>query len=149
MIKKIITIIALITLLAGCSSTGIKDLVERPKVSIQDVKMGKLTLSGGSARFLLKIENPNRFPIPLQGFDYGLRLNGVEVANGNREQKVTIAGGESKVVEVPLVFSFSNMMSLLPNVLGNRSLKYDLKGSIHFPWFNLPFNRSGGTSLSR
>ena len=140
---------ALMTLLAGCSSTGIKDLVERPKVSIEKVQMGKLTLSGGSAKFLLKIENPNRFPIPLQGFDYGLRLNGVEVANGTREQKVSIGGGESKVVEVPLVFSFTNMVSLLPNLLSSRSLKYDLKGSIHFPWFNLPFSRSGGTSLSR
>ncbi len=140
---------ALMTLLAGCSSTGIKDLVERPKVSIEKVKMGKLTLSGGSAKFLLKIENPNRFPIPLQGFDYGLRLNGVEVANGTREQKVTIGGGETKIVEVPLVFSFTNMISLLPNLLSSRSLKYDLKGSIHFPWFKLPFSRSGGTSLSR
>jgi LEA14-like dessication related protein len=149
MIKKIISIIALMTLLAGCSSNGIKDLVERPKVSIQKVEMGKLTLSGGSAKFLLKIENPNRFPIPLQGFDYGLRLNGVEVANGSREQKVTIAAGESKVVAVPLVFSFSNMLTLLPNVFSSRSLKYDLKGSIHFPWFKLPFSRSGGTSLSR
>ncbi len=149
MIKKIITIIALMTLLSGCSSTGIKDLVERPKVSIENVKMGKLSLSGGSARFLLKIENPNRFPIPLQGFDYGLRLNGVEVANGTREKKVTIGGGESQIVEVPLVFSFTNMVSLLPNLLSSGSLKYDLKGSIHFPWFNLPFSRSGGTSLSR
>ncbi len=149
MIKKIITILALIALLSGCSSTGIKDLVEQPKVSIENVQMGKLSLSGGSARFLLKIENPNRFPIPLQGFDYGLRLNGVEVANGTREKKVTIGGGESQIVEVPLVFSFSNMVSLLPNLLSSGSLKYDLKGSIHFPWFNLPFSRSGGTSLSR
>ncbi|MCK5917177.1 MAG: LEA type 2 family protein [Cocleimonas sp.] len=149
MVKKIITIIALVTFLVGCSSNGLKDLVERPKVSVDNVKMGKLTLSGGSAKFLLKIENPNRFPIPLQGFDYGLRLNGVEVANGSREQKVTIAGGESKMVEVPLVFSFTNMMNLLPNVFSSRDLKYDLKGSIHFPWFNLPFSRSGGTSLSR
>lgn len=149
MIKKIITIIALITLLSGCSSNGVKGIIERPKVSIDKVEMGKLTLAGGSAKFLLKIENPNQFSIPLSGFDYGLRLNGVEVANGNREHKVTIQAGESKVVEIPIVFSFTNMMSLLPNLLSNKSLNYDLAGSIHFPWFNLPFSRSGGTSLSR
>jgi LEA14-like dessication related protein len=148
MIKKIITVIVLTTLFAGCSSGGIKNLVEQPKVSIEKVEMGQLTLSGGSARFLLKIDNPNRFPLPLSGFDYGLRLNGVEVANGDKEQKVTIAGGESKLVEIPIIFSFSNMLSLLPNVLSSRHLNYDLKGSIHFPWFNLPFSRSGETSLS-
>ncbi len=142
-------VITSIMLFVGCSSNGVKGLVERPKVSIEKVEMGKLTLAGGSANFLLKIENPNRFSIPLSGFDYGLRLNGVEVANGNREQKVTIQAGESKVVEIPIVFSFSNMISLLPNLINNRNLKYDLAGSIHFPWFNLPFSRSGGTSLSR
>jgi LEA14-like dessication related protein len=110
--------------------------------------MGKLTLSGGSAKFFLKIDNPNRFPIPLSGFDYALRLNGVEVANGTKEKRVTIASGGSDVIAIPLVFSFTNMMSLLPNVLKSRNLKYDLKGSIHFPWFKLPFSRSGGTSLS-
>lgn len=139
----------LMTLLSGCSSNGMKGVVERPSVSIEKVEMGKLTLAGGSAKFILKIGNPNRFAIPLSGFDYGLRLNGVEVANGNREQKVMIPAGESKVVAVPMVFSFGNMMNLLPNLLNNQSLKYDLAGSIHFPWFNLPFSRSGGTSLSR
>ena len=148
-LKKIVLIFGLITLLAGCSSAGIKGVVERPKVSIQKVEMGKLSLSGGSAKFLIKIKNPNRFPIPLSGFDYGLSLNGIEVANGTREQKVTIGGGESKVVAVPLVFSFSNMLNLLPNLISSRDLKYDLSGSIHFPWFNLPFSRTGGTSLSR
>ncbi len=142
-------IIALITLFIGCSSNGVKGLVERPKVSIEKVKMGKLTLAGGSANFLLKIENPNGFSIPLSGFDYGLRLNGVEVANGNREQKVIIQAGGAKRVEIPIIFSFSNMISLLPNLISSRDLKYDLAGSIHFPWFNLPFSRSGGTSLSR
>jgi len=142
-------ILGMVTLLAACSSAGIKGVVERPEVSIQKVEMGKIGFSGGSAKFMVKIKNPNRFPIPLSGFDYGLRLNGIEVANGTREQKVTIAAGESKVVIVPLVFSFSNMLDLLPNLLSSRSLKYDLSGSIHFPWFNLPFSRKGGTSLAR
>ncbi|MCK5895199.1 MAG: LEA type 2 family protein [Cocleimonas sp.] len=148
MIKKIIIMVLLITLQAGCSSGGIKNLVEQPKVSIEKVEMGRLTLSGGSAKFLLKIDNPNRFPIPLSGFNYGLHLNGVEVANGAKERKITIGGGESKLVDIPITFSFSNMMRLLPNVLSRRHLNYDLKGSIHFPWFNLPFSRSGETSLS-
>ncbi|MCK5901530.1 MAG: LEA type 2 family protein [Cocleimonas sp.] len=140
---------SLITLLSSCSSAGIKGVIDRPEVSIQKVEMGRLSLSGGSAKFLINIKNTNAFPIPLSGFDYGLRLNGIEVANGSREQKITINGGESRLVEVPLVFSFSNMFNLLPNILGNKDLKYNLVGSIHFPWFNLPFSRSGGASFSR
>ena len=149
MIKKILIMIGIITLLSACTGAGIKGVVERPEVSVKNVKMGKLSMSGGSAKFFINIKNPNRFPIPLSGFDYSLRLNGIEVANGTREQNVTINAGESRVVEVPLIFSFTNMLTMLPNLLNSKALKYDINGSIHFPWFNLPFNRSGGTSLSR
>jgi len=64
--------------------------------------MGNFNLSGGSAIFVLNITNPNSFPIPLTGFDYGLKLNGVEVANGVKEQRVTIAARQSQKLEVPL-----------------------------------------------
>ena len=136
-------------LLSSCSSNGIKDLVEPPKVQVHKVKMGKFNLSGGTATFILNIQNPNRFPIPLAGFDYGLSLNGVQVAKGDKEHKVTIQAGQSQKVEVPLTLSFGNMFNMLPGLLRSRQLNYQLDGSVHLPWFNIPFQRIGTTALSR
>jgi len=136
-------------LLSSCSSNGIKGLVEPPKVQVHKVKMGKFNLSGGTATFVLDIQNPNRFPIPLAGFDYGLSLNGVQVAQGDKEHKVTIQGGQSQKVEVPLTLSFGNMFNLLPGLLRSRQIDYKLNGSVHLPWFNIPFSRVGTTALSR
>lgn len=135
--------------LSSCSSNDLKGLVERPKVQVHKVKMGKINLSGGTATFVLNIENPNSFPIPLAGFDYGLSLNGTQVAKGNKEHKVTIQAGQSQKVEVPLTLSFGNMMNMLPNLMRSRQLDYQLGGSVHLPWFNIPFQRTGKTSLSR
>jgi len=135
--------------LSSCSSNGIKGLVEPPKVQVHKVKMGKFNLSGGTAMFVLDIQNPNHFPIPLAGFDYGLSLNGVQVAQGDKEHKVTIQGGQSQKVEVPLTLSFGNMFNMLPGLLRSRQLDYKLNGSVHLPWFNIPFSRAGTTALSR
>jgi len=135
--------------LASCSSSGIKGLVEPPKVQVHKVQMGSFNMSGGTATFILDIQNPNSFPIPLSGFDYGLSLNGVPVARGDKEKKVTIKGGSSEKVEVPLTLSFGNMMNMLPGLLRSRQLNYQLDGSVHLPWFNIPFKRAGTTSLSR
>ena len=140
-------VISLSLLLTACGSSGIKGVVEPPNVKVHDVEMGGFNLSGGTATFVLAIQNPNRFPIPLSGFDYGLSLNGVQVANGNKEHKTTIKSGESQLVRVPLKLSFTNMMSMLPGVLRSRNLDYKLNGSIHFPWFNIPFQRAGNTNL--
>ena len=109
----ILTFSFLISLLAlvGCGSAGIKGVVEPPNVQVHKVEMGRFNLSGGTATFVLDIQNPNRFPIPLSGFDYGLSLNGVQVARGDKEQRVTIAAGGSQKVTVTLTISFSNRIN--------------------------------------
>ncbi len=134
-------------MLAGCGSAGIKGVVEPPRVQVHKVEMGKFNLSGGTAIFVLDIQNPNKFPIPLAGFDYGLSLNGVPVARGNKEKRVTIGAGSSQKVTVPLTLSFSNMMNMIPGLLRDKHLNYSLDGSVHLPWFNIPFQRSGSTSI--
>jgi len=139
--------IFLLFTLAGCSSAGIKGVVEPPKVQVHKVEMGKFNLSGGTATFVLDIQNPNKFPIPLAGFDYGLSLNGVPVARGNKDQRVTIRAGGSEKVTVPLTLSFSNMLNMIPGLLRDKQLNYSLDGSVHLPWFNIPFQRAGSANL--
>ena len=131
----------------ACSSNGIKGVVEPPKVQVHKVELGNFNLSGGTATFVLDIQNPNKFPIPLSGFDYGLSLNGIQVANGTKEERVTIKGGDSQKVTVPLTLSFTNMMNMIPGLLRNRTLDYKLGGSVHLPWFNIPFQRTGQANI--
>ena len=133
--------------LSACSSSGIKGIAETPVVQVHKVEMGNFSLSGGSAIFVLNITNPNSFPIPLTGFDYGLKLNGVEVANGVKEQRVTIGAKQSQKLEVPLSLSFTNMINMLPNLLSSRKVDYTLGGSLHFPWIKIPFQRTGGAAI--
>ena len=140
-------LVVLASFLSACSSGGIKGLVEQPTIQVHKVEMGNFSLSGGSATFVLDIQNPNSFAIPLTGLDYGLRLNGVQVAEGVKEERVTIGANQSQKLEIPLQFSFGNMVSMLPGILRNRSLNYDLGGSIHLPWFKIPFNRAGSTTI--
>ncbi len=146
--RKIFIMLAIIvSFLSACSSAGIKGLVEPPKVQVHKLEMGSLNLSGGSATIILNIQNPNKFPIPLAGFDYGLSLNGVQVAKGDKEHKVTIKSGETQKVSVPIKLSFSNMLNMIPGLLRSRELDYSLDGSVHLPWFNIPFQRAGKTAL--
>ncbi len=145
--SSLFSLLILLGLLSACSKAGIKGVVEPPKVQVHKVEMGRFNLSGGTATFVLDIQNPNRFPIPLAGFDYGLSLNGTQVAMGNKEQRVNIPAGGSQKVTVPLTLSFSNMINMIPGLLRNRSVNYQLGGSVHLPWFNIPFQRSGSANL--
>ncbi|PID46788.1 MAG: Water stress and hypersensitive response domain-containing protein [Proteobacteria bacterium] len=147
-ITSILILISSLFFITACSSgAGIKGIAEPPQVSVQNVQLKGLNWRGGQADFTLKVSNPNTFPLPLSGFDYRLRLNDVDVASGNREQSMTIPARQSQQVSVPLSLSFVNMASMLPSLLRQGTIQYALMGSVHLPWFKIPFKRSGTTNL--
>lgn len=140
-------LILFLSLCLSACGTGIKGIAETPTVQVHKVEMGNFNLNGGSAIFVLNITNPNSFPIPLTGFNYGLGINGVEVANGIKEQRITIGARQSHKLEVPLSLSFTNLLNMLPNLLRTRQANYSLGGSLHFPWIKIPFQRTGVTGI--
>ena len=147
-ITSILILIFSLFVLTACSSgAGIKGIAEPPNVTVQTVQMERLNWQGGEANFTLNVSNPNAFPLPLTGFDYQLKLNGVAVANGEREESITIPGRQSRQVSVPLKLSFVNIASMLPGLIRQGTMQYQLAGSVHLPWLNIPFTRSGNTNL--
>ena len=145
--SKLILIFSLFILTACSTGAGIKGIAEPPNVSVQNVQMERLNWQGGEATFTLNVSNPNAFPLPLTGFDYQLKLNDVAVANGDREESITIPARQSKQVSVPLKLSFVNIASMLPGLIRQGTMQYQLAGSVHLPWLNIPFTRSGNTNL--
>jgi len=135
--------------LTACSSSGggIKGVAEPPTISVQDVNFERFTWQGGEAIFTLEMKNPNAFPLPLTGVDYALALNGVEVGKGSREQSIQVPPHQTRLVQFPLRLSFVNMASVLPGLLQQGNLQYQLRGAVHLPLFNIPFTRSGNTRL--
>ena len=144
-----ITFLVFCFFITACSSmgTGIKGVAEPPKVSVKDVRFEQFTWQGGEAVFVLQLSNPNAFSLPLTGIDYALALNGVEVGKGSREQSIKIPAGQNRQVEFPLRLSFVNMASLLPELMSQGAMQYQLRGAVHLPLFKIPFMRSGSTRL--
>lgn len=140
--KKLFLILALTLGLTACSN-GIKGVVEPPEISVYGVRLGEFSLTQGGVVLALRVKNPNAFSIPLRGLDYGLSLNNVQVASGNVEKNLTITGGEDRIIEVPVNFSLATLLKSVPNIVSTRKFTYDLNGTTHFPYLNIPFQRVG------
>ena len=134
-------------LLTACS--GVPGVVEQPKVSIQNIALQDISLAQGTAVVTLNIANPNAFPIPLQGIQYGLSLNGHQVASGDQNQGVSIGAGQEVPVNIPVKLDFMQLMQLAPEAMRARSLQYNLNGAVKLPFISVPFSRQGGVGVKQ
>jgi len=141
--KSFLLLFTLLIALSGCSS-----VIQQPKISIDNIELGELSLRKGEAVFTLKIHNPNSFPLYLYGIDYGLKLNEVSVAGGESREKIAIAARSQQKVRIPVTLSTMTLLKMIPQFLGDRQLKYELHGSVKTPIISLPFHRIGGINIS-
>lgn len=145
MLKHLFALLATLFLLQACAS--VPGIVEPPKINIQNVQLQDLSLTEGTAMVTLNVSNPNAFPIPLQAIEYGLSLNGRQVARGAREQSLTLAARQDAPITVPIKLDFVELLRLAPEVLRSGGVNYDLSGAVKLPLISVPFQRQGGIGI--
>jgi LEA14-like dessication related protein len=145
MLKRIFPLLSTLLLLQACSS--VPGVIEQPKVSVQNISLQDISLTQGTALVTLNVSNPNGFPIPLQGIEYGLMLNGRQVASGDQAQSVNIGAHQEVPVTVPVKLNFAELLQLAPEAIRARSVQYNLSGAVRLPLIKVPFQRQGGVGV--
>lgn len=148
MLKKMLCLLLVLSLLSACSG-GIKGVAEPPKVAVYGVRMAKMSLSEGNLLVALRVTNPNSYALPLNGLDYKLSLNGIDIAGGQRTKNFTIDAKQDRIIEIPVTFSLLTLLRTVPNIVKTGQFTYDLSGHAHFPVVNLPFQRTGKVGAYR
>ena len=146
MLKRISILLSSGLLLQACAS-GVPGVIEQPKISIQNIGLQDISLTEGVAVVTLNVANPNAFPIPLKGIQYGLSLNGHPVASGDQAQDMSIGARQEMPINIPVKLDFMQLLQLAPEAMKTRSLQYDLTGAVKLPFISVPFQRQGGVGV--
>ncbi|WP_374246872.1 LEA type 2 family protein [Zoogloea sp.] len=117
-------------LLGGCAGSTFRPL--KPEVSVADIRV-----EGGNLleqRFLLtlRVTNPNRFEIPVEGLSFTLEVAGEPFARGVGNKPVTIPALGEALVEVKATAGLAGLaMRQFKNLgKGVDKLEYRLKGQL-------------------
>lgn len=124
------------------------NVVAPPSISVQDVSLQSLSLTQGTGLVSLNVTNPNAFPIPLEGVQYNLRLNGTPVASGDQRQAMYLPPNQPTAVQIPVQLQLATIMQLAPVLWQNRSVQYQLDGAVRLPFISVPFQRQGGIGVN-
>ena len=119
------------TLLSACASTG--ELVTAPDVSLRNVQLTDVGLSGQTFLLSFDVSNPNPFPLPISTVSYGVELDSQRFASGRTQGGFTVpASGDGEfAISVEL-----NLLKTAPQLLyivrdgEKRDIAYELKGEL-------------------
>lgn len=142
--------------LAACGGP----VFRQPQVTLEQVRLGGLGLSGGTLLVSLEIINPNRFALNANQLRYELSLSDpeestdttwVDFAEGVFDQPFSVAAGDSAVVQVPIEFSYSGIGSAANALLRRGTFTYRARGTVDLRTplggYDVPFSKRGTVTL--
>lgn len=148
--------LSMLVLPAVMAVSGCSMLVDEPLVRVADVQAASIGLTGGTLRVIVELENPNRFGLKSNYFNYRLELAeepGVETTmwrtlfDGEREGVVEIPSHQTARVEVEVPFEYAEVGVVVGRLLREGELEYRFSGSLEFRTpvggIHVPFDEQG------
>lgn len=128
--------------------------VKSPSVSIADVRVVSVGLTGATAQVALDVANPNGFNLTAEAVRYRLSFEDEQaedgwrtLAEGESEDRLVIIANDTTQVRLSVPFGYSSLGRALQGMLASGSLSYRLDGDVVFdaPVRNVrvPFDRRG------
>lgn len=132
-------------------ATSCSMIVEKPQVNLTDVRIAGLDSEGVSIDFLLTVNNPNSFDLPLKGYVYDVRLMALPLARGESRDSVTFGGKSATEMLIPVRIAYSDVMEILKRRPGLKEIPYQLNANLDMGTpigsFKVPVSKGGVLSV--
>ena len=130
----------------GCASLG-RNAFAEPVVTLKDVKLQGIGMTGGSFDVVLSVYNPNGYRLDASQLNYNLFVDTVRFANGTLTQQFTVQEKDSTIVRVPVNFSYAGVGEAGRQLLNTGSVNYRVAGDVTVATpvgsFKVPYDRTG------
>lgn len=142
------TPIGLVELPMSHSST--LGLPKLPSFALDRVAIRSASLSDLALDVRLKVQNPNRFPIPPGSLNYGLSVGGAEVARGDAAALAQVPAAAAATVSLPVKLSLLGAgRAVVQAAQGGGVIPVALSGKAVIAGIEIPLELSGKVPASR
>lgn len=103
---------------------------ERPGVTLEEIQITGLGLSGGSLNLLLDVYNPNSYSLRSLRIDTSIDIEGTHFGDIELEREFVLPANDNTVVEIPMTFTWSGVGAAARSLLQRGSVSYVLESKI-------------------
>lgn len=122
-------IVALIAVVASCATVA-RQLITEPVVSVRQVRLDGLGLTGGSLEVVLGVYNPNHFDLSGTRVTYEVYVDSVSLGTGASDAQFAVRSGDSTEVHLPLSFTWAGVGEAGRQLLNRGSVPYRVTGDV-------------------
>jgi LEA14-like dessication related protein len=149
-LKLLISLLALMTLPAGCAGLG--ESLKPPQMNISNIKVLEIRPFEAVFQIRLRAFNTNDAAIGIKGIKCELEINGRRFATGVSNTRKEIPPYQTAVIPIDVYSSVLDLIRGLPGLGNKERLRYTLKGHVRIEGGFLvpsviPFNFEGELSL--
>ena len=115
---------------AACSALG-KQAFKEPKVSLQDVRVTGLGITGGQLDVLLNVDNQNDYRLDATRMTYNVLVgDSVQFATGTVDSHFTVEGKKQQQVHIPVNFTYSGVGAAGRQLIQSGAVNYKVLGDV-------------------
>lgn len=131
---------------AGCATLG-RQAFREPVVTLQDVKVTGVGLTGGSLDVVLNVDNPNDFRLDATKLTYTVLIDSLPLASGETGQRFTVDGKQQTPIHIPINFTYAGIGQAGRQLMNTGSVNYTVRGDVVVGTpvgnFTVPYSRTG------
>ena len=130
----------------ACSSLGLNGFQD-PVVTLKDVRVNGLGLTGGNLDIVMNVYNPNHFRLDATRMTYRLYVDTIPFGSGATDSKFAVQSNDSTEVRLPLSFTWAGIGTAGRELMNTGSVPYRVTGDItvgsSVGTFTLKYDRTG------
>jgi LEA14-like dessication related protein len=131
---------------AGCATLA-RQAFQEPVVSVRDVRLNGIGLTGGSVDVALNVYNPNNYRLDATRITYKLLFDTVTFATGALTEHQTVQARDTLLVTIPVNFSYRGVGEAGRQILNTGTVNYRLLGDVTVGSpignFTVPYSTTG------
>jgi LEA14-like dessication related protein len=119
----------------------------RPNVSLREVRLGGVGLTGGSLDVLINVYNPNDYGLATPRVAYRVYVDSVFIARGIFDSDVMLESQDSVKLRIPASIAYTALGQAGRVLLNTGSVNYRVVGDITvgtpYGRYTFPYDRAG------
>ena len=119
----------LLVLTSACATLGMAHFKE-PIVTMKDVKVTGLGVTGGSLEIVLDVYNPNNFRLDGSRLTYKLMVDTLTFGTGSYDSRFQVEKGDTSEIRLPFSFSYTGANAAGRQLIQTGSVEYRVMGDV-------------------